>query len=142
MQNAIELRHITKTFGSVVANSDISLTVRRGEILSLLGENGSGKTTLMNLIAGIYYPEGGELLVDEKPAEIRSPKDAYALGIGMVHQHFKLIDVFTAVENIALVMDQHEKYDLKAIREKARAICDKYAFDIDLDQKVYEMSVS
>lgn len=69
-------------------------------------------------------------------------RDAYALGIGMVHQHFKLIDVFTAVENIALVMDQHEKYDLKAIREKARAICDKYAFDIDLDQKVYEMSVS
>ena len=142
MQNAIELRHITKTFGSVVANSDISLTVRRGEILSLLGENGSGKTTLMNMIAGIYYPDGGELLVDGKPAEIRSPKDAYALGIGMVHQHFKLIDVFTAVENIALVMDQHEKYDLKAIREKARAICDKYAFDIDLDQKVYEMSVS
>ena len=142
MQNAIELRHITKTFGSVVANSDISLTVRRGEILSLLGENGSGKTTLMNMIAGIYYPDGGKLLVDGKPAEIRSPKDAYALGIGMVHQHFKLIDVFTAVENIALVMDQHEKYDLKAIREKARAICDKYAFDIDLDQKVYEMSVS
>ena len=142
MQNAIELRHITKTFGSVVANSDISLTVRRGEILSLLGENGSGKTTLMNMIAGIYYPDGGKLLVNEKPAEIRSPKDAYALGIGMVHQHFKLIDVFTAVENIALVMDQHEKYDLKAIREKARAICDKYAFDIDLDQKVYEMSVS
>ena len=118
------------------------VTVRRGEILSLLGENGSGKTTLMNMIAGIYYPDSGEIQVDEKPAEIRSPKDAYALGIGMVHQHFKLIDVFTAVENIALVMDQHEKYDLKAIRQKAREICDRYAFDIDLDQKVYEMSVS
>ena len=142
MQNAIELRHITKTFGSVVANKDVFLTVRRGEILSLLGENGSGKTTLMNMIAGIYYPDSGEIQVDEKPAEIRSPKDAYALGIGMVHQHFKLIDVFTAVENIALVMDQHEKYDLKAIRQKAREICDRYAFDIDLDQKVYEMSVS
>lgn len=109
MQNAIELRHITKTFGRVVANRDVSLTVRRGEILSLLGENGSGKTTLMNMIAGIYYPDSGEILVDEKPAEIRSPKDAYALGIGMVHQHFKLIDVFTAAENIALVMDRHEK---------------------------------
>ena len=96
----------------------------------------------MNMIAGIYYPDSGEIQVDEKPAEIRSPKDAYALGIGMVHQHFKLIDVFTAVENIALVMDQHEKYDLKAIRQKAREICDRYAFDIDLDQKVYEMSVS
>ena len=142
MQNAIELRHITKTFGSVVANKDVFLTVRRGEILSLLGENGSGTTTLMNMIAGIYYPDSGEIQVDEKPAEIRSPKDAYALGIGMVHQHFKLIDVFTAVENIALVMDQHEKYDLKAIRQKAREICDRYAFDIDLDQKVYEMSVS
>ena len=142
MENAIELRHITKTFGSVTANRDVTMSVRKGEILSLLGENGSGKTTLMNMISGIYYPDGGEILVGGKPVEIRSPKDAYALGIGMVHQHFKLIDVFTAVENIALVMDKHEKYDLKAIREKARAICDRYAFEIDLDQKVYEMSVS
>ena len=100
MQNAIELRHITKTFGSVVANRDVSLTVQRGEILSLLGENGSGKTTLMNMIAGIYYPDSGEILIDEKPVEIRSPKDAYALGIGMVHQHFKLIDVFHAEDGI------------------------------------------
>ena len=142
MEHAIELRHITKTFGRVTANHDVSLSVRQGEILSLLGENGSGKTTLMNMIAGIYYPDSGEILVGGKPVEIRSPKDAYALGIGMVHQHFKLIDVFTAVENIALVMDRHDKYDLKAIRAKARAICDRYAFDIDLDQKVYEMSVS
>ena len=117
------------------------MSVRKGEILSLLGENGSGKTTLMNMIAGIYYPDSGEIIVNGKPAEIRSPKDAYALGIGMVHQHFKLIDVFTAVENIALVLDKHEKYDLKAIKAKAREICDRYSFDIDLDQKVYEMSV-
>ena len=142
MENAIELHHITKTFGNVVANHDVSLTVRRGEILSLLGENGSGKTTLMNIIAGIYYPDSGEIIVDGKAVDIRSPRDAYALGIGMVHQHFKLIDVFTAVENIALVLDRHEKYDLKAVRKKARAICDRYAFEIDLDQKVYEMSVS
>jgi len=142
MEYAIELRRITKTFGSVVANNEVSLDVRKGEILSLLGENGSGKTTLMNMIAGIYYPDHGEILVDGKLAEIRSPKDAYALGIGMVHQHFKLIDVFTAVENIALVLDKHEKYDLKAIKAKARAICDRYQFEIDLDQKVYEMSVS
>ena len=105
MEHAIELRHITKTFGRVTAIHDVSLSVRQGEILSLLGENGSGKTTLMNMIAGIYYPDSGEILVGGKPVEIRSPKDAYALGIGMVHQHFKLIDVFTAVENIALVMD-------------------------------------
>ena len=142
MKNAIELRHITKTFGSVRANYDVSLNVRRGEILSLLGENGSGKTTLMNMIAGIYYPDSGEILVDGRTVEIRSPKDAYALGIGMVHQHFKLIDVFTAAENIALVLDPHEKYDLKAITAKAKAICDQYHFDLNLNQKVYEMSVS
>ena len=142
MEYAIELHHITKTFGRVVANHDVSLNVRKGEILSLLGENGSGKTTLMNMIAGIYYPDSGEIIVNGKPAEIRSPKDAYTLGIGMVHQHFKLIDVFTAVENIALVLDKHEKYDLKAIKAKAQTICDKYGFDIDLDQKVYQMSVS
>lgn len=143
MQNAIELRHITKTFGRVVANRDVSLTVRRGEILSLLGENGSGKTTLMNMIAGIYYPDSGEILVDEKPAEIRSPERCLCARHphGFI-SHFKLIDVFTAAENIALVMDRHEKYDLKAIRQKAHAICERYAFDIDLDQKVYEMSVS
>lgn len=142
MEYAIELRHITKTFGSVVANHDVSLNVRKGEILSLLGENGSGKTTLMNMISGIYYPDVGEIIVDGKEAEIRSPKDAYALGIGMVHQHFKLIDVFTAAENIALVLDKHEKYDLKAIKAKAHEICNRYHFDLDLDQKVYEMSVS
>ena len=142
MQNAIELRHITKTFGSVVANNDISLTVRRGEILSLLGENGSGKTTLMNMIAGIYYPDGGQIIVNGQPADIRSPRDALALGIGMIHQHFKLVDVFTAVENIALSMDKGEKFDLRRVRDKARAICEKYQFALDLDQKVYEMSVS
>ena len=142
MEYAIELRHITKTFGSVVANRDVSLSVRKGEILSLLGENGSGKTTLMNMLSGIYYPDSGKITVDGENVEIRNPKDAYALGIGMVHQHFKLIDVFTAAENIALVIDAHERYDLKAVREKARAICDRYHFEIDLDQKVYEMSVS
>ena len=142
MEHAIELRHVTKTFGSVIANHDVSLNVRKGEILSLLGENGSGKTTLMNMIAGIYYPDSGEIIVDGKIAEIRSPKDAYALGIGMVHQHFKLIDVFTAAENIALVLDKHEKFDLQAIKKKAQEICDRYQFEIDLDQKVYEMSVS
>ena len=109
MEYAIELHHITKTFGRVIANHDVSMNVRKGEILSLLGENGSGKTTLMNMISGIYYPDSGEIIVDGKLAEIRSPKDAYAYGIGMVHQHFKLIDVFTAAENIALVLDKHEK---------------------------------
>ena len=99
---AIELRHITKRFGKVVANDDISLEIRRGEILSLLGENGSGKTTLMNMLAGIYFPDEGKILVNGEPTTIASPKDAFACGIGMIHQHFKLVDVLTAAENIVL----------------------------------------
>ena len=139
---AVRLEHVTKTFGSVVANKDVSLGVRRGEILSLLGENGSGKTTLMNMIAGIYFPDEGDIYVNNEPVTIRSPRDALDLGIGMIHQHFKLVDVFTATENIALSMGGNEKFDLKKVHDKARAICEKYQFALDLDQKVYEMSVS
>ena len=105
MEYAIQLTNVTKTFGKVIANKGVTLNVRKGEILSLLGENGSGKTTLMNMIAGIYFPDSGEIRVNGTPVEIRSPKDAYDLGIGMIHQHFKLIDVFSAVENIALGLE-------------------------------------
>ncbi len=141
MQDAIKLVNITKVFGPIVANKNVSLSIKYGEILSLLGENGSGKTTLMNILSGIYYPDEGQLFVDGKEVSIRSPKDAFALGIGMIHQHFKLVDVFTAAENIILGLPQ-KKLDMKAVHEKIRAICDRYGFDITPEQKVYEMTVS
>ena len=102
IQHAVEMRGIRKTFGKVVANNNVSLSLRKGEILALLGENGSGKTTLMNMLAGIYYPDHGEIFIQGKEVQIRSPKDAFDLGIGMIHQHFKLVDVLTAAENIIL----------------------------------------
>ena len=112
---AVSLRNVTKTFGSVVANNNISLDIYKGEILSLLGENGSGKTTLMNMLAGIYAPDGGQIFVDGEEAVIRSPQDAFDYQIGMIHQHFKLVDVFSAAENIILGMPGKMKLDKKAI---------------------------
>ena len=137
---AVELRHITKRFGTVIANDDVSMSIYRGEILALLGENGSGKTTLMNMLSGIYFPEEGEILIDGKPAVISSPKDAFALGIGMIHQHFKLVDVLSAVENIVLGMPG--KLDLAAATKRVNEICKAYGFECDPNQKVYDMSVS
>ena len=139
---AIELRDITKRFGKVTANDKICLSVRRGEILSLLGENGSGKTTLMNMISGIYYPDEGQILVNGKEVSIRSPKDSFALGIGMIHQHFKLVDVLTAAENIILGLEGKEILDMKAVSARIRELTEKYGFDLDPDQKIYNMSVS
>ncbi len=139
---AIELKNITKTFGSVVANKNVSLTVNKGEILSILGENGSGKTTLMNMISGIYFPDSGHILIDGKEVVIRSPKDAFDYKIGMIHQHFKLVDVFSAAENIVLGIEEKGKYNLRESTKKIREITDKYGFDIDLEKKIYEMSVS
>lgn len=139
---AIELKKLTKKFGKVVANNEVDLTLYHGEVLSLLGENGSGKTTLMNMIAGIYMPDHGQIFVDGKPVSIRSPKDAYDNGIGMIHQHFKLVDVFTAAENIVLGLKDGKKLNRKEIGEKVRAISEKYGFHIDPEKKVYDMSVS
>mgnify|MGYP004514982405 FL=1 len=140
-QAAIELKNITKTFGSIVANKDVNLTVDRGEILSILGENGSGKTTLMNMISGIYFPDHGQIFVGGKEVVIRSPKDAFDLKIGMIHQHFKLVDVFSATENIVLGFDDG-RYNLKKSAAKIREILDRYGFELDLNKKIYQMSVS
>ena len=137
---AVTMRNISKSFGSVLANDKVWLDIYRGEILALLGENGSGKTTLMNMLSGIYFPDEGEITIDGKPVVIRSPKDAFDLGIGMIHQHFKLVDVLTATENVVLGLPG--KLDLKAAARKIREICEAYGFDVDPDQKVYDMSVS
>lgn len=139
---AIELKGITKHFGSVMANKDVDLTVNKGEILAILGENGSGKTTLMNMISGIYYPDEGQIFIDGKEVTIRSPKDAFDYKIGMIHQHFKLIDVFTAAENIVLGIEGKGKYDIKKATAEIQQTCDKFGFVIDLNKKIYEMSVS
>ena len=139
---AIELKHITKRFGQVVANDKVCLSLKKGEILSILGENGSGKTTLMNMISGIYYPDEGQILIHGKEVTIRSPKDSFDLGIGMIHQHFKLVDVLTAAENIVLGLPGKEILDRKAVKDKINQLTEKYGFDLDPDQKIYRMSVS
>ncbi|MDD6663199.1 MAG: ABC transporter ATP-binding protein [Bulleidia sp.] len=140
--HAIEMRNITKTFGKTVANKNVNLYVDKGVVMSLLGENGSGKTTLMNMLAGIYFPDEGEILINGKPVSIRSPKDAYAHQIGMIHQHFKLVDVFTAAENIVLGLKEEGRLDRRKLSEKVKAIADRYGFEIDPDKKIYDMSVS
>lgn len=143
METAIEMRHITKAFGKkVVANKDASLDIRKGEILALLGENGSGKTTLMNMLAGIYYPDEGQIFVQGQEVKITSPKVAFECKIGMIHQHFKLIDVFTAGENIILGLQGKFLLSMKEANQKIAALCNKYGFKIDLNKKVYDMTVS
>ena len=139
---ALELRDISKSFGSVKANDQVNLTLRKSEILAILGENGSGKTTLMNMIYGIYYPDEGHIFVDGKEVKIRSPKDSFNLGIGMVHQHFKLVDILTAAENIVLGLPGKAKLNMKQITADIQKLVNKYGFDLDLNQKIYEMSVS
>ena len=139
---AIELKGVTKVFGQIVANKDVNLQVKKGEILAILGENGSGKTTLMNMLSGIYFPDEGQIYVNGEEVVIKSPRDAFKYGIGMVHQHFKLVDVFTATENIVLGINDKEKFNIKKDEKKVKEITDKYGFDINLESKVYEMSVS
>ncbi len=139
---AIQMVHITKTFGEVIANDSVCLDIHAGEILSLLGENGSGKTTLMNMLSGIYLPDSGDIFVNGEKVIIRSPKDAFDLGIGMIHQHFKLVDVLTAAENIVLGLNESRLTNLKSVRARVKEICDRYGFVVEPDKKVYDMSVS
>ena len=138
-QLAVRMRGITKEFaGKVVANSNVDLDIYRGEILALLGENGSGKTTLMNMLSGIYFPDSGSIEIDGTPVSISSPKVAFDHGIGMIHQHFKLVNVFTAAENIVLGLEG--RLDLKAASEKIRAICISAHNQVHSRQRIYPVS--
>lgn len=163
---ALEMRGVSKYFGSVVANKNVNLKVYKGEILAVLGENGSGKTTLMNMISGIYFPDEGQTFVGGEEAVIRSPQDAFAYKIGMIHQHFKLVDIFTAAQNIVLGVKNEPKpvddkknafskffakigrkmesglYKKKEVAAQVKEIADKYGFEIDPNKKIYDMSVS
>ena len=139
---ALQMRGITKRFGSVLANNHVDLDVYEGEILAILGENGCGKTTLMNMIAGIYFPDEGHILIDGQEVVIRSPKDAFDHGIGMIHQHFKLVDLFTAAENVVLGVEEEKRYNLKEVCGEVSRIAERYGFHIDPAKKVYDMSVS
>ncbi len=141
-QYAIQMQGVTKTFGSVIANNKVDLNVKQGEILALLGENGSGKTTLMNMLSGIYKPDSGTIRVDGKEVSIDSPEDAKRLGIGMVHQHFKLVDVFSAADNIWMGKDKAGLMLKKGRYTEIQEIAHKFGFDIDPQKKVYNMAVS
>ena len=139
---AVKLRGITKTFGTIIANDGVDLDIRKGEILALLGENGSGKTTLMNMLSGIYYPDSGSIFINDREVSIGSPREAFSYGIGMIHQHFKLVDVMTAAENIVLGLKEEGPLDLGAATNRINAICEAYGFDVNPRQKIYDMSVS
>ena len=141
-QLALQMRGITKRFGGVVANNHVDLDVYQGEILAILGENGCGKTTLMNMISGIYFPDEGKIFMEGHEVVIRSPKDAFRHGIGMIHQHFKLVDLFTAAENIVLGVKEEGRYNLKTVNAQVSAIAEKYGFRLDPQKKIYDMSVS
>ena len=138
----LEMRNITKIFGSVIANKNVNLDLYKGEILSILGENGSGKTTAMNIISGIYAQDEGSLYMNGEEIIVKSPQDSLKLGIGMVHQHFKLVDVFTAKENILLGIDKKKyKEASKIVESRVKEMCDKYGFELDPNKKVYNMTV-
>ncbi|MFI3114659.1 MAG: ABC transporter ATP-binding protein [Clostridia bacterium] len=142
IKSSISLKNITKKFGSVVASNDVSLDVECGEVHALLGENGSGKSTLMNMLAGIYLPDVGNIFVDEQIVSFHTPKDAIKIGIGMVHQHFKLVELLTAKENIILGDNSAFFINDKKRTEKIENLCEKYGLAVNLDKKVYDMSVS
>ena len=142
-QYVIEMLHITKEFPGIKANDDITLQLKKGEIHALLGENGAGKSTLMSVLFGLYQPESGEIRKNGQKVTINNPNDATALGIGMVHQHFKLIEVFSVLDNIILGAENTKLGFLqkKEARQKVAALSERYGLKVDLDAKVEDISV-
>lgn len=142
-QTVIEMSHITKTFPGVVANSDVSIALHKGEILALLGENGAGKSTLMSILFGLYEADSGEILVNGEPTRIKDPNDATRYGIGMVHQHFKLVPNFTVLENVVLGVETTKMgfLQMDEARKRVMALSERYHFQIDPDDKIEDISV-
>lgn len=138
---AVEMRNISKNFGAIKANEDVNFTVKYGEVHALLGENGAGKSTLMNMLSGIYNPDSGSVFVHGKEVHFSSPKEPIQMGIGMIHQHFKLVDIFTARENIILGKKGKLFVNKEKINQEIESISDKYGLGIQCDKKVYDMSV-
>ncbi|MFO7342672.1 MAG: ABC transporter ATP-binding protein [Bacillaceae bacterium] len=143
MEYAIEMLNIRKVFGNLVANDDITFQLKKGEIHALLGENGAGKSTLMNVLFGLYQPDGGEIRVHGKPVKITDPNVANDLGIGMVHQHFMLVDTFTVTENIVLGKEPVHRgtIDIKSAREEILRLSKLYGLEVDPDAKIADISV-
>ena len=139
--NAVEMRDIYKKFGTVVASNRVNFTLRKGEIHALLGENGAGKTTLMRILYGLYHADEGEVLVNDQLAEIKSPKDAIELGIGMVTQHFALVPPLTVTENIVLGYTDGFRLDMAAAHQKVAAASEKYGIEVEPTALVRDLSV-
>ncbi len=140
---AVEMHGITKQFKNVLANSNVELLVKRGEIHSLLGENGAGKSTLMNILYGMYAPTSGQIVVQGKPVVIENPLKAIELGIAMVHQHFMLIEPLTVAENVVLGYEPKKRgcFDMKKAVEEVNALADQYGLHVDAREKVENLSV-
>ncbi len=137
----LQLKGITKQFGSFVANDSVDLDIRPGEIHCLLGENGAGKSTLMNVLYGLYQPDGGEILIDGRPQTFADPKAAMAAGIGMVHQHFMLVEVFTVAENLILGREPGVVVDMKAAKATVKELSTRYNLPVDPDALIEDLPV-
>jgi len=136
------MENITKSFPGILANDQVNLVINEGEIHALLGENGAGKSTLMSILTGLYRPDKGEIYINGQPVKFHSPKDAVMKGIGIVHQHFKLVKTFTVAENILLGLhSSKEVYDLKAVKGKIQEFCLNYGFSVDTDAQVWQLSI-